>query len=338
MAGRTITWIQAVNEAIRQEMQRDPLVILMGEDIAGGAGKEKEGIVDAWGGPFGETKGLIKEFGPQRVLDTPISEAGYIGAGVGAAATGLRPIVDLMFVDFLGVCFDQIMNEAAKMRYMYGGKCSVPITIMTRTGAGIGSAAQHSQTTYSVFAHYPGLKCVAPSDPYTAKGLMIAAIRDNDPVVVFNNKRLFFDKGEVPEEAYAYPIGKARVMKAGKDITLVGISRMTSICMEAAAALAKDGIDAEVVDLLSLSPIDHETIVNSIKKTHRMVVVDEDNPMCSMASEIAAIAADEAFDYLDAPVKRVNAPHCPVPYSSVLEQAYVPSPEKVVAAVKSLLK
>lgn len=333
MAGRKVTCAQAINEALRAEMRRDPNVILMGEDIAGGAGRADQGIIDAWGGPFAESKGLIQEFGPQRVLDTPISEAGFIGAAVGAAASGLRPVADLMFVDFIGVCLDQVMNNAAKMRYMYGGKCTVPFTLLTRIGAGIGSAAHHSQTLYSIFAHAPGLKCVAPSDAYTTKGLLISAIRDDDPVVVCNHKLLLRSQSEAPEETYTLPIGKARVLKPGKDVTLIGISRMTSVCAEAAQKLAAEGIDAEVIDLLSLSPLDTDTIGASVRKTHRAVIVDEDNPMCSMASEIAATIADEAFDFLESPVKRVTAPHCPVPFSRVLEQAYLPDAAKVVAAV-----
>ena len=334
---RELVFGQAVNEAIRMEMRRDPKVIVMGEDVAGAAGRQHLGFVDAWGGPFGTTKGLIQEFGPERVRDTPISEAGFIGAGIGAAATGLRPVVELMFVDFVGVCLDQILNNGSKMRYMFGGQAKVPIVILTRIGAGSRSAAQHSSCLYSIFTHFPGLKCVVPSDGYTAKGLMISAIRDDDPVVIFDHKVLLPTRGPVPEGEYTWPIGKARILKSGKDVTIIGMSLMTRVSMQAAAELAKEGIDAEVLDLLSLSPMDEDAILTSVKKTKRLVIVDEDSPRCSMATDIAALVADEAFDYLDAPIKRVTPPHTPVPYSPVLEDAYAPTPAKVVNTVKRLL-
>ena len=335
---RPATYIQAINEALRSEMERDDNVIVMGEDIAGGGDREDK--QDAWGGPMRLTKGLIGQFGPQRVRDTPISEAGFIGAGVGAAASGLRPVVDLMYVGFYGVCADQITNNAAKIHYMFGGKVTIPLTIMTGTGAGTNSAAQHSETLYSIFTHFPGLKCVAPSDPYTAKGLMISAIRDDDPVIVFNNRQLMgirFDV-DVPEEPYEVDIGKARVVREGSDVTLVGISYMTNVCLQAAEALEQQGYSAEVVDLLSLSPMDDETILESVRKTRKVVVVDEDYPRCSVASDISALVAEEAFDYLDAPPKRVNAPHAPVPYSMPLEALFVPTREMVVDAAVGVLE
>lgn len=334
MAGREIPFSLAINESIRSEMRRDSNVILMGEDVAGGAGRED--FVDAWGGAFATYKGLITEFGPERVRDTPISETGFIGAAVGAAATELRPVVELMFVDFVGVCLDQLMNNAAKMRYMFGGKIEMPLTVLTYCGAAGGNAAQHSQSLYSLFVHLPGLKCVAPSDAYTAKGLIISAIRDDDPVIVFIHKGILGRKAEVPEEDYTLPIGKAMVKMEGADVTLVGISSMTGVCLKAAEELAKGGINVEVIDLLSLSPMDEDTILQSVQKTQRLVVVDEDTPRCSMATDIAALVADKAFDYMDAPIKRVTAPHTPVPFSSVLEKAYVPDVAKVVATVKSL--
>jgi pyruvate dehydrogenase E1 component beta subunit len=337
-AVRQLTYIQAVNEALRQELERDPTVIVMGEDIAGGGGRpDKE---DAWGGPMRLTKGLIGQFGPERIRDTPISEAGFVGAGVGAAAAGLRPVVDLMYVGFFGVCADQIVNNAAKIHYMFGGKVTIPLTIMTGTGAGTNSAAQHSETLYSIFTHFPGLKCVAPSDPYTAKGLMTAAIRDNDPVIVFNNRQLMgirFDV-DVPEEPYEIEIGSSRVVQEGTDITLVGISYMTNVCLQAAAALEEQGYSVEVVDLLSLSPMDNETILESVRKTRKVVIVDEDYPRCSIASDISALVAEEAFDYLDAPPKRLNAPHAPVPYSRPLEALFVPTAEMTVDAALSVLE
>ncbi len=345
---RALTYVQAVNEALRQEMERDEAVFVMGEDLAGGAGRpDKE---DAWGGVFRLTKGLIGQFGPERIRDTPISEAGFIGAGVGAAATGMRPVVDLMFVGFFGVCGDQIVNNAAKMHYMFGGKVKVPLTILTSTGAGTASAAQHSETLYSVFAHFPGLKCVCPSDPFTAKGLHAAAIRDDDPVMVFNHKVLMGRTvkpgvGEgaahgvhVPEEPYLVEIGKANVARAGTDVTLVGIGYTTHVCHEAADLLAGRGYAAEVIDLLSISPLDEETLLESVRKTRRVVVVDEDYPRCSVASDISALVAEEAFDYLDAPPKRVTAPHTSVPYSLPLEMAFLPDKERVLKAALAVLE
>lgn len=334
---RTITYGAAVNEAIRYEMRQDERVIVIGEDIAGGAGKQDQGIVDAWGGPFGKTKGLITEFGAERVRDTPISEMAFVGAAVGAAATGLRPVVDLMFVDFLGVCLDQLMNQAAFMRYMFGGKISVPLTVGTMVGAGVGSAAQHSKMLYPMLVHLPGLKVVAPSSAYTAKGLYASAIRDDDPVIVCDHKLLLSSRGEVPEESYVVPIGKADVPRRGSDVTLVGMSRMTQVCLAAATELSKEGTDAEVVDLLSLSPLDEDAILTSVGKTGRLVVVDEAFPRCNVAAEVAALVAERAFHDLRAPVRRVSPPHVPVPFSPVLERAYIPSVERVVAAVRETL-
>ena len=336
MAERELTYADAAKEAIQLAMRKDPNVIIMGEDIAGAAGKADQGFIDAWGGPFAITKGLIGEFGPERVRDTPISEAGFIGAAIGAAATGLRPIADLMFVDFIGVCLDPFLNTAAKVPYMFGGQTRLPVTVTTKIGAGSGSGATHSTTLYSIFAHIPGLKCVAPSDAYTAKGLLSAAIRDDNPVVVFDHKRLLSRRSIVPEDDYTWPIGKARILREGSDVSLIGISYMTVVCQRAADLLAQDGISAEVVDVLSLSPLDEDTLLSSVRKTHRAVIVDEDNPRCGMAVDIAALIADQAFDYLDAPVKTVTAPHTPVPASRVLEMEYIPNDKKVAAAAKLL--
>ena len=336
-AAREILYREAINEALRQEMERDETVIIMGEEIAGGAGREHLGIVDAWGGPFRTTVGLIQQFGPDRVLDTPLSEAAFVGTAIGAASTGMRAIAELMFVDFVGVCMDQLLNNAAKMRYMFGGQVKVPFTLLTRIGAGFGSAAQHSESFYSIFSHIPGLKGVVPSDPYTAKGLLTAAIRDDDPVVYFEHKGLYGNRGSVPEESYVLPLGKARTVRPGSDITLVGISRMTWVCTEAADELAKGGINAEVVDLLSVSPIDYDHVIDSVKRTHRLVVVDEDTPVCSIASDICARVAEEAFEYLDAPPSRVTAPHTPVPYSRPLENTYLPNTARVTATVNRLI-
>ena len=335
---REIRYREAINEALIQEMERDPSVIIMGEEIAGGAGREHLGIEDAWGGAFKTTVGLIQKFGKGRVRDTPLSEAAFIGTAIGAASTGLRPVAELMFVDFIGVCMDQILNNAAKMRYMYGGQVKVPFTLLTRIGAGTGSAAQHSESFYSMFSHIPGLKGVVPCDPYTAKGLLTSAIRDDDPVVFFEHKLLYPETGPVPEEPYVIPLGKARTVRQGKDVTLVGISRMTLVCLEAAQTLSAEGIDAEVIDLMSVSPIDYDLIIDSVRRTHRVVVVDEDTPRCSLATDICSAVAEEAFDYLDAPPTKVTAPHTPVPYSKPLEGLYIPDVPRIVGAVKGILE
>jgi len=345
VASRELTLSQAINEAIRQEMRRDPTVIVIGEDVAGAAGRAHLGLVDAWGGALRATRGLVQEFGPERVIDTPIAEMGFVGAAVGAAMTGLRPIVEIMFVDLIGVCYDQIVNQAAKMHYMMGGQISLPMVIRTAFGSrgdkrtyGGGAAAQHSQTLYAVLAHVPGLKIVVPSTAYNAKGLLTAAIRDDGPVVVMEHKFLgFAAKGDVPPDAYTYPIGKADVVRTGTDVTLCGIGRMTHICLEAAERLAAEDISAEVIDVLSLVPLDEDTILESVRRTHRLVVVDEDTPVASMARDIAAIAADKCFDWLDAPVKTVTPPHTPIPFAAQLEAEYIPNADKVVGTVRALL-
>jgi len=342
---RELSFSQAINEAIRQEMRRDPSVVLLGEDVAGAAGRAHLGLIDAWGGPLRATRGLIQEFGPERVIDTPISEMGFVGVGVGAAMTGLRPIVEIMFVDLIGCCYDQVINQAAKMHYMMGGKIDLPIVIRTAYGThgfkrsyGGGAAAQHSQTLYAVLAHIPGLKVVVPSTAYNAKGLTIAAIRDNGPVVMMEHKFLGgAAKGLVPEEPYTLPIGHAEVVRRGRDVTLCGIGRMMHVCLEAATQLAAEGIDAEVVDVLTLAPLDEATILDSVSRTHRLVVVDEDTPTASMARDIAARVAEKGFDWLDAPIKTVTAPDTPVPFAAVLENLYVPNPEHVIAAARELL-
>ena len=335
---RQISYIQAINESLRYELESDPNVIIMGEDIAGGG--EREDFQDAWGGPMRLTKGLVGQFGRERIRDTPISETGFMGAGVGAAATGLRPEVDLMYVSFYGVCADQITNNAAKMHFMFGGKVKVPLTIMTGIGAGTNSAAQHSETLYSIFTHFPGLKCVVPSNPYNAKGLMTAAIRDDDPVIVFNNRQLMGLRFEdnVPEESYTVEIGKSDIKREGNDITLLGIGFTTRVCLEAADELEAQGYSVEVLDLLSLSPMDEEGILSSVQKTRKIVIVDEDYPRCSIATDISALVAEEAFDYLDAPPKRVTPPHTLVPYSRPIEALFVPDKDKVVSAALEILE
>lgn len=323
---------QAINEAIAQEMRRDENVLVWGEDNAGGTGGDGE--QDAWGGVLGVTKGLLPEFGPDRVLDTPISESAFIGAAAGAAATGLRPVAELMFVDFMGVCFDQIFNQAAKFRYMFGGKAVTPLVIRTMYGAGFRAASQHSQAMYSIFTHVPGLKVVVPSSPYEAKGLMTQAIRDDDPVIFFENKVMYDDEEEVPDDAYAIPFGEARLTREGDDVTIVAIGRMVGMANQAADELEKAGISATVVDPRTTSPLDIDTIIECVEDTGRLVVVDESHPRCSMASDISSIVAQHAFKALKGPIQMVTAPHTPVPFAPELEDAYLPSPAKIVDAAK----
>jgi acetoin:2,6-dichlorophenolindophenol oxidoreductase subunit beta len=330
---RKLSFRNAINEALAQEMERDTRVIIMGEDVSGGTGAPGES--DAWGGPLGVTKGLSKRF-PHQVMDTPISESGFIGAAIGAAASGLRPVAELMFVDFMGVCFDQIFNQAAKFRYMFGGKATTPVVIRCMIGGGFRAAAQHSQILYNVFTHIPGLKCAVPSSPYEAKGLLIQAIRDDDPVMFFEHKMLYDIEEDVPQEAYAIPFGEANVLRDGKDVTVVALGRMVMLANQAADKLAREGISCEVIDPRTTSPLDRDTILESVENTGRLVVVDEAHPRCSMATDIAALVAQEAFDALKAPVQMVTAPHTPVPFSPALEDLYLPNADKIVAAVHKI--
>ena len=327
---------EALNEAFRQEMRRDPAVVLLGEDISGGMGSGGE--QDAWGGVLGTTKGLMPEFGRERVLDTPISESAFIGAAAGAAATGLRPVAQLMFVDFFGVCGDQIVNQMAKFRYMFGGNATTPVVVRALCGAGLRAASQHSQMLYPVFTHFPGLKVVIPSSPYEAKGLMIQAIRDDDPVIFLEHKAMLDDTEEVPDEAYVIPFGEARTWRDGEDVTIVAFGRMVQFARQSAEKLAGEGISCTVVDPRTTSPLDTETILNSVRKTGRLVIVDEAYPRCGMAADISSIVAEQAFDALKAPVLKVTPPHTPVPFSAPLEDAYVPSPAKVEAAVRHVMQ
>jgi pyruvate dehydrogenase E1 component beta subunit len=325
---------QALNEALRQEMRRDPRVVVIGEDVAGGAGGT--GSLDAYGGVLGVTKGLIGEFGEARVIDTPITESAIMGAAAGAAVTGLRPVAELMFCDFLGVCFDQIYNQAAKFRYMFGGKATTPLVIRTMIGGGRSAAAQHSQVLYQMFTMVPGLKCVVPSNAYDAKGLLIQAIRDDDPVVFFEHKLMYDLKAEVPDEAYTIPFGEANLSREGNDVTIVALSRMVHFANEVADRLARE-VSCEVVDPRTTSPLDTDTILESVEKTGRLVVVDEATPRCGMAADIAALVADQGFDYLKAPIKQVTAPHTPVPFAPALEKLYLPNPDKIEAAVRAVM-
>lgn len=326
------TFRQALNEALHLEMRRDDSVIVIGEDITGGKGASGE--EDAWGGAFGVTKGLLKEFGAERVLDTPITESAFVGAAAGAAMTGLRPVVEIMFVDFLGVCFDQIFNQAAKFRYMFGGKAVTPMVLRASFGAGSGSASQHSQTLYPLFAHIPGLKVVIPSSAYDAKGLLIQAIRDNDPVVFLENKILYDDVGEVPDGSYTIPFGEANFVREGNDVTLIALGRMVKRANEAAVNLARQGIECTVLDPRTLSPLDADSILSSVEATGRAVIVDESYPRCGAAADIASLIAEQAFGALKSPILKVTPPHCPVPYAPELENAFIPSVARVESAVK----
>jgi len=332
---RKISMKQAVNEAIDQEMARDPLVILMGEDIVGGAGGSGE--MDAWGGVLGVTKGLYAKHG-DRLLDTPLSESAYIGAAIGAAACGMRPIAELMFIDFMGVCFDQIYNQAAKFKYMFGGKAETPVVIRAMVGAGFRAAAQHSQMLTPLFTHIPGLKVVCPSTPYDTKGLLIQSIRDNDPVIFCEHKNLYALEGDVPETSYTIPFGEANVVREGKHASIVTYGLMVHRSMEAADLLSKEGIEVEVVDLRTLSPLDMETVLESVTKTGRLVCVDEASPRCSIAADISAQVVMQAFGALKAGIEMVTPPHVPVPFSPTLEDLYIPSGVQIATAVRRTLQ
>ncbi len=323
---RKITFAKAIAEALDYELSKNKKVVVIGEDV----GK--------FGGCFGVTTGLFDKYGPERIIDTPIAESGFIGTGVGAAATGLlRPVVELMFIDFFGVAMDQIYNQAAKMRYMFGGKQKVPMVLRTSCGAGFSAAAQHSQSLHSIFTHVPGLKVVMPSTPYDVKGLLISSIEDDDPVVFIEHKGLYALEGEVPEEPYSIPLGEAEVKREGKDVTIVATAAMVHKSLDVANKLEKDGIGVEVVDPRSLVPLDEDLIVKSIKKTGRLVVVDEGYPRASFATDMAAIAASKCFKELKAPVKLVTPPATPIPFSPALENEWIPSAEKIGKAVREIL-
>jgi len=326
---------EAINEALKAEMRRDANVFLIGEDIAGGTGGEGE--EDAWGGVMGVTKGLLAEFGAKRVIDTPISEMSYIGAATGAAATGMRPVAELMFCDFAGCCFDQIMNQAAKLRYMLGGQVKIPLVIRTQCGGGFNAAAQHSQTLHALFTHIPGLKVVMPSNAYDAKGLMIEAIRDDDPVIYMEHKFLYDDKCEVPDEVYTIPLGEAEYTRDGNDATICALGRMVNLSNEAADQLAEEGINATVIDLRCTSPLDEEAVLESVEETGRLVVVDEGYPRCGFAADVAAMVSEQGYRDLRAPIKMITPPHSTIPFSPVLEELYIPSVEKIVHGVKTVL-
>ena len=321
---RQITFGQAIKEAIEEEMRRDPGVFIIGEDVA------EAGTV------FKVLSGLVDEFGPQRVIDSPISEAGIAGMGVGAAMTGMRPIVDIMFGDFTTLVMDQMVNQAAKIHYMSGGKLTVPMVLRTTMGASRRSAAQHSQSLHAWFSHIPGLKVAVPATPYDAKGLMKTAIRDDSPVVIFEDKMMYGLKGPVPDSAYTLPFGLADIKRQGSDITLVGTSSMVHVALEAATLLADIGLSAEVIDPRTTTPLDEQALIESAKKTSRAIVIDEGYRGYGVTGEIASVIAEGAFYYLDAPVKRLGAMDVPIPFSPVLEDLTIPTAQAVVEMAKSL--
>jgi pyruvate dehydrogenase E1 component beta subunit len=331
---RMLSMKAAINEALDQEMSRDSTVVMMGEDIVGGAGAAGED--DAWGGVLGVTKGLYAKH-PKQMIDTPLSESAYIGAAIGAATCGLRPVAELMFIDFMGVCLDQIYNQAAKFRYMFGGKAETPVVIRAMCGAGFRAAAQHSQMLTPIFTHIPGLKVVCPSNAYDTKGLLIQAIRDNDPVIFLEHKNLYASECDVPEEPYAIPFGEANIVREGGDVTIVAYGLMVPNALAAAETLRKEGVECEVIDLRTLSPIDMDTVIESVENTGRLVCVDEANPRCSIAADVSATVAQNAFRALKAPILMVTAPHSPVPFSPALEDLYIPSPARIADAVRKTM-
>ena len=322
---REITYLEAVREALILEMRQDPEVFLLGEDIG------------VYGGAFGVTKGMLEEFGPERIRDTPISEAAIAGAATGAALMGMRPIMEIMFMDFLTISMNQLVNQAAKIRFMFGGKASIPLVVRAPAGSGTGAAAQHSQSLEAWFIHTPGIKVVAPATAADAKGLLISAIRDNNPVIFMEHKLLYRTKGNVAQESYAIPLGKADVKRTGSDLTILAYSIMVPRALEAAAQLAAEGLDIEVVDLRSLKPLDEETIIRSVSKTGRVLITHEAPKTGGFGGELAAlIAGSEAFDYLDAPIRRLAGRDIPIPYNRTLERSAVPQVEDIVAAARTL--
>jgi pyruvate/2-oxoglutarate/acetoin dehydrogenase E1 component len=322
--GRVITFAQAINEALAEEMHRDSTVFIIGEDVAEA------------GTPFKVLAGLVDEFGPERVIDTPISEAGFTGLGVGAAMTGMRPVVDIMFGDFLPLSMEQLVNQAAKTHYMSGGKLKVPLVLRTTMGAGRRSAAQHSQSLHVWLSHIPGLKVAVPSTPYDAKGMMKTAIRDNNPVAIFEDKMMYQLKGPVPDKEYTIPFGLADLKREGTDVTIVATSSMVQVTLEAAERLAEIGLSAEVIDPRTTLPLDKQTLIESAKKTSRAIVVDEGYEQYGVTAEIASVIANGAFYYLDAPVERIGAMNVPIPFSPGLEDLTIPTAEEVVEVAKTL--
>ncbi|MDO4960383.1 MAG: alpha-ketoacid dehydrogenase subunit beta [Eubacteriales bacterium] len=319
------TYREAIIEAAAEEMQRDASVIVMGEDV---------GI---YGGGFGATDGLIQRFGPERVLDTPVSETAFVGTAIGAAATGMRPIVELMFSDFMAVCWDQIMNEAAKMHFMYAGRVNVPLVIRTASGGGTGASSQHSQSLENMYCHVPGLKVVVPSTAYDAKGLLKSAVRDNNPVIFLEQKLLYDTSSDIPEEEYLIPIGQADIKRAGTDITFITYGRMVQECLKAAEALSEDGINAEVLDLRTLSPIDERTVLASVRKTGRALIVHEAVRFGGFGGEISALIMENAFDALKSPVMRIGGEFCPIPSGIKIERKILPEADRIIDAARGIV-
>ena len=330
-----ITYREALNEVLHSEMARDPGVFVCGEDVSGGAGGTS-GEREASGGIFGVTAGLLPKFGEDRVIDTPISEHTIVGLAVGASLAGKRGVAEIMFADFLGLALDQTMNQAAKFRYMSGGRATCPVVIRVPYGAGMNMAAQHSQTMYQIITSVPGLKVAMPSNPADAKGLLTTAIRDDDPVVFFEHKAMYGRKGEVPEGDHAVPFGQAALLNEGDDVTIIAMGRMVTFAEKALPGLAEAGISCDLLDLRTISPLDEDAILDSVEKTGRVVIVDECPPRCSVASDIAGFIASHGFSSLKAPVQQVTAPHAPVPFSKGLERAYVPGPAHIDTAVRTV--
>lgn len=324
-AGRELTYLAAFNEGMRQLMAEDPDVFVAGEDVG------------VQGGVFGSFAGLLEEFGERRMVDTPISEQAIVGLGTGAAVCGLRPVVDLMFMDFVMIAMDQIANQAAKLKYMFGGRASLPLTITTNAGAGLSAGAQHSQSLEAMLCHVPGLKVVAPSNPRDLKGLLIACVREDNPTVLIKHKKMFGVSGPVPQELYEVPIGVAATLREGSDLTVVSYSRMVTEALEAAECLATEGIECEVIDLRTVQPLDIETVIASVRRTNRLVVVHEAVRFGGLGGEIAAQVQEHAFDYLDAPIGRVAAPFAPVPFSPALESQYVPDAARIAEGIRGCL-
>jgi len=322
---KEITYKDALNEALREEMTRDPYVILMGEDIA------------QYGGIRRVTAGLMDKFGEDRVRDTPISESAIVGTAIGMAITGMRPVVEISYIDFSLLAFDQIVNQAAKIPYMTGGQIKLPLVIRTQGGAGAGSAAQHSQSLEALFAHIPGLKIAMPSTPYDAKGLLKTAIRDNTPVIFIEHKMLYLTKGLIPEEEYLLSFGVADIKKRGNDVTIVATSAMVAKALRASIELERNGINSEVIDLRTIVPLDKKTVINSVKKTGHLVIVHEACKFCGIGGEIAATVGEEAFDYIDAPIKRVGARSVPIPYADSLEKFVIPDERDIINAVQEII-
>ncbi len=329
------TMRDAINEALHQAMAADDSVFVIGEDVAGGNGSG--GTVGCAGGVFGVTTGLYEKFGPNRCIDTPISESAIVGAAAGAALVGMRPVAEIMFADFIGVCMDQIVNQMGKFRYMFGGKSTCPAVIRFASGAGFSAAAQHSQSMYQIMTAFPGLKIVVPSNAYDAKGLLLQAIADDDPVLFFEPKTLYQEACEVPDEPYTIPFGEAAMVREGDDVTVVAFGQMVGRAAAAIDSLEEAGISCDLIDPRTTSPLDEATILESVEATGRLVVVDESTPRCGLTADIAALAADKAFHSLKGPIKQVCAPHSPVPFSPELEAEYLPSIEKIAAVIRGTM-